>query len=71
MEIDLHAEHYKHYHLKSVPEKYQDQVDVRQFGPGERIVFVPYTAMPTRRLRSGSKSDRPSALQRLFRGTTA
>ena len=43
MEIDLHAERYKHYHLKSVPEKYQDKVDVRQFGPGERIVFLPYT----------------------------
>lgn len=43
MEIDLHAERYKHYHLKSVPQKYQDKVDVRQFGPGERIVFLPYT----------------------------
>jgi len=43
MEIDLHPERYKHYHLKSVPEKYQDKVDVRQFGPGERIVFLPYT----------------------------
>lgn len=43
MEIDLHAERYKHYHLKSVPAKYQDKVDVRQFGPGERIVFLPYT----------------------------
>lgn len=43
MEIDLHGERYKHYHLKSVPEKYRDKVDVRQFGPGERIVFLPYT----------------------------
>jgi hypothetical protein len=43
MEIDLHAERYKHFHLKSVPEKYQDKVDVRQFGAGERIVFLPYT----------------------------
>jgi hypothetical protein len=25
-----------------VPEKYQDQVDVRTFGTGERIVFLPY-----------------------------
>ena len=43
MEIDLHPELYKHYHLRSVPEKYQDQVDVRAFGTGERIVFLPYT----------------------------
>jgi len=26
-----------------VPEKYRDQVDVRAFGTGERIVFLPYT----------------------------
>jgi NitT/TauT family transport system substrate-binding protein len=43
MEIDLHGERYKHYHLKSIPERYKDDVDVRQFGPGERIVFLPYT----------------------------
>ena len=43
MEIDLHPEQYKHYHLRSVPEKYRDEVDVRAFGTGERIVFLPYT----------------------------
>jgi NitT/TauT family transport system substrate-binding protein len=43
MEIDLHGERYKHYHLMSVPDCYRDAVDVRQFGPGERIVFLPYT----------------------------
>ena len=43
MEIDLHGERYKHYHLHAVPEKYRDKVDVRVFGPGERIVFLPYT----------------------------
>jgi hypothetical protein len=26
-----------------VPDKYRDQVDVRTFGTGERIVFLPYT----------------------------
>jgi NitT/TauT family transport system substrate-binding protein len=44
MEIDLHLERYAHHHLKSVPEKYRDRVDVHAFGPGERIVFLPYTA---------------------------
>ncbi len=42
-EIDLHPEAYKHYHLRAVPEKYHGQVDVRTFGTGERIVFLPYT----------------------------
>jgi len=42
-EIDLRPELYKHYHQQSVPEKYRDQVDVRGFGTGERIVFLPYT----------------------------
>lgn len=26
-----------------MPETYRDQVDVRAFGTGERIVFLPYT----------------------------
>jgi hypothetical protein len=26
-----------------VPEKYRDRVDVRAFGTGERIVFLPYS----------------------------
>jgi NitT/TauT family transport system substrate-binding protein len=43
MEIDHHPELYKHYHLRAVPEKYREQVDVRTFGIGERIVFLPYT----------------------------
>ena len=42
-EIDLHPEVHKHYHLHAVPEKYRDRVDVRTFGTGERIVFLPYT----------------------------
>jgi NitT/TauT family transport system substrate-binding protein len=43
MEIDLRPELYKHYHLRAVPGKYREQVDVRAFGTGERIVFLPYT----------------------------
>ncbi|HEY3957279.1 MAG TPA: ABC transporter substrate-binding protein [Streptosporangiaceae bacterium] len=43
MDIDLHPEACKHYHLRAVPEKYRDQVDVRAFGTGERIVFLPYS----------------------------
>jgi ABC-type nitrate/sulfonate/bicarbonate transport system substrate-binding protein len=43
LEIDLHPELYRHYHLRAVPERYREQVDVRSFGPGERIIFLPYT----------------------------
>jgi NitT/TauT family transport system substrate-binding protein len=43
MDIDLHPESFKHHHLRAVPEKYRHQVDVRTFGTGERIVFLPYT----------------------------
>jgi hypothetical protein len=53
MEIDLHPELYKHYHLRAVPERYRDQVDVRAFGTGERIVFLPYT----REVFAASRND--------------
>ena len=43
MDVDLHPERYKHHHLRAVPPKYHDRVDVRAFGTGERIVFLPYT----------------------------
>ncbi len=43
MELDLDAEKYKHYYTKEIPARYTDVVDVRTFGPGERIVFLPYT----------------------------
>lgn len=43
LDIDLHPEASKHHHLRAVPAKYRDRVDVRAFGTGERIVFLPYT----------------------------
>lgn len=42
-DIDLEPEHYKHYFLKELPEKYHGMIDVSGFGPGERLVFEPYT----------------------------
>ena len=42
-EIDLEPERYKHYYLHELPEDLKSIVDVRRFGPGERIVFEPYT----------------------------
>jgi NitT/TauT family transport system substrate-binding protein len=44
MELDLTPEPHKHHFLKEIPERYHDRIDVRAFGPGERIVFLPYTA---------------------------
>jgi len=43
MEVDLRPEPYKHYFSDMIPERYRDQVDVRRFSVGERIVFLPYT----------------------------
>lgn len=42
-DIDLEPERYKHYFLKELPEKYHGMIDVAGFGPGERLVFEPYT----------------------------
>jgi NitT/TauT family transport system substrate-binding protein len=42
-EIDLEPERYKHYWDREMPEDLGRLVDVRRFGPGERIVFEPYT----------------------------
>jgi hypothetical protein len=43
MELDFAPEQYKHHYLKEIPERYRDKIDVRRLGPGERIVFLPYT----------------------------
>ncbi len=42
-DIDLEPERYKEYWLREMPEDLAKGVDVRRFGPGERIVFEPYT----------------------------
>jgi ABC-type nitrate/sulfonate/bicarbonate transport system substrate-binding protein len=43
MEIDLFPERYKDLYRDQIPERYRDAMDVRLFGAGERIVFLPYT----------------------------
>jgi NitT/TauT family transport system substrate-binding protein len=42
-EIDIEPEQYKHYYALELPSDIAALVDVRRFGPGERIVFEPYT----------------------------
>jgi NitT/TauT family transport system substrate-binding protein len=42
-DIDLRVEQYKHYYLEEMPEDLAALVDVKRFGPGERMVSEPYT----------------------------
>jgi hypothetical protein len=42
-DIDLRPELYTHYYKNEFPARFLDQMDVRRWGPGERIVFEPYT----------------------------
>jgi hypothetical protein len=42
-DIDLRPELYTHYYRKEFPERFHKLMDTRCWGPGERIVFEPYT----------------------------
>ena len=42
-DIDLMFQPYTHYYLNELPERHAKLVDVRRFGPGERLVFEPYS----------------------------
>jgi NitT/TauT family transport system substrate-binding protein len=42
-DIDLGHQQYTHYYLREMADEFKSLVDVRAFGPGERIVFEPYT----------------------------
>ena len=42
-DIDLRPEKYTHYYRKEFPARFLEQMDTRRWGPGERIVFEPYT----------------------------
>ena len=42
-DIDLRPELYTHYYKKEFPKRFHAMMDTRRWGPGERIVFEPYT----------------------------
>ncbi len=42
-DIDLRPERYTHYYKKEFPVRFHAMMDTRRWGPGERIVFEPYT----------------------------
>jgi ABC-type nitrate/sulfonate/bicarbonate transport system substrate-binding protein len=43
-DIDLRPELYTHYYTREFPARYHSLMDTRRWGPGERLVFEPYTA---------------------------
>jgi ABC-type nitrate/sulfonate/bicarbonate transport system substrate-binding protein len=55
-DIDLEPEIYKHYFLRELPERYHSMVDIRMFGPGERLVFEPYPREAFERTRKWIES---------------
>ena len=42
-DIDLRPELYTHYYKNEFPERFHDRMDTRRWGPGERLVFEPYS----------------------------
>jgi hypothetical protein len=42
-DIDLRPDRYTHYYKKEFPLRYHPLMDTRSWGPGERLVFEPYT----------------------------
>ena len=42
-DIDLRPDLYTHYYKKEFPARFQAEMDTRRWGPGERIVFEPYS----------------------------
>jgi hypothetical protein len=42
-DLDLRPELYTHFYRQEFPKRYHDRMDTRRWGPGERIVFEPYS----------------------------
>src|SRR5690242_12990362 len=42
-DIDLRPDRYTHHYKKEFPERFRAQMDTSRWGPGERLVFEPYT----------------------------
>ena len=42
-DIDLRPELYTHYYKNEFPDRFHAKMDTRRWGPGERLVFEPYT----------------------------
>ena len=53
-DLDLRPDRYTHYYKNEFPERFHPLIDTRRWGPGERLVFEPYTKEPTPRPSTGS-----------------
>src|SRR5215469_8297950 len=42
-DLDLRPDRYTHYYKNEFPERFHALMDTRRWGPGERLVFEPYT----------------------------
>jgi hypothetical protein len=42
-DLDLRPDLYTHYYKNEFPERFHRLMDTRRWGPGERLVFEPYT----------------------------
>jgi hypothetical protein len=42
-DLDLRPDLYSHYYRNEFPERFHGLIDTRRWGPGERLVFEPYT----------------------------
>ena len=42
-DIDLRPELFTHYYKNEFPDRFHAKMDTRRWGPGERLVFEPYT----------------------------
>lgn len=42
-DIDLRPDRYTHYYRNEFPERFHSTMDTRRWGPGERLVFEPYS----------------------------
>jgi ABC-type nitrate/sulfonate/bicarbonate transport system substrate-binding protein len=42
-DIDLRPDRYTHYYKNEFPVRYHEMMDTRRWGPGERLVFEPYS----------------------------
>jgi ABC-type nitrate/sulfonate/bicarbonate transport system substrate-binding protein len=42
-DIDVEHQKFSHYYLREMADEFKPLVDIRAFGPGERLVFEPYT----------------------------
>jgi len=42
-DLDLRPDRYTHYYKNEFPERFHPLMDTRRWGPGERLVFEPYT----------------------------